>query len=157
MTQNSSPAANGYTLHRASLRDLRAIHRLERQTFTNDAYTYFDLLILFLGPGMVNLKLVDSAGRLVGFVAGGQLLGRGRTWIMTIGIHPEHQGRGLGRWLLAECEAQLTDPLLYLTVRVSNERAIHLYRKTGYRQMGVKQRYYMDGESGLEMRKERDL
>ncbi|MFC1961105.1 GNAT family N-acetyltransferase [Chloroflexota bacterium] len=157
MTQSSRTERNSYDLQRASWRDLRAVHRLERQAFTTDAYNYFDLFLLCFWPGMVALKMADAAGQLVGFVAGGQLLGQGRTWIMTIGVHPEHQGRGLGQRLLLACEAQLTDPQIYLTVRVSNERAIYLYRKNGYRQVRIKDRYYKNGESGIEMRKERAL
>ncbi len=139
----------------AGLRDLRAIYHLERLVFPLDSYTYTDLLFLLLVPGMVNLKLTDADGALIGFVSGGRILGMGRTWIMTIGVHPDHQRRGLGRMLLDRCEALLPDPEVYLTVRESNQRAMRIYQKAGYRLVRLKPGYYPGGEAGLEMCKTR--
>lgn len=147
--------ADGYRLAFASPRDLRAIHRLEQIIFPGEAYGYFDLLMLLLVPGMINLKIIAPDGGLVGFVSGGRLFRIGRTWIMTIGVHPAHQGRGLGRWLLAACESLLPDRTIYLTVRADNFRALALYRRNGYREVGVKPGYYPGGQPGIEMRKDR--
>ena len=147
-------AEDDYRIVPAALWDLPAIQRLERVIFPHDAYTRFDLLLLFLNPHMVNLKMLTPDGGLVGFASGGRLLGLGKTWIMTIGIHPDHQRRGLGRRLLAMCEARVRERPIYLTVRASNDRALALYRRNGYRQVRVKYRYYVDGETGLEMRKD---
>ncbi len=132
-----------------------ALRRLERLIFPGDAYSYLELLALLVWPGMTNLKVVDGGGRLVGFFSGGPFPGGGRTWIMTIGIHPDHQRRGLAWRLLAEGEARLTTPTIYLTVRASNERAHALYVRNGYQQVRVKTRYYPDGEDGIEMVKSR--
>ena len=52
----------GYTLRRATLRDLRALYRLERLIFPRDAYPYFDLALLFLTPGVINLKIAAPDG-----------------------------------------------------------------------------------------------
>ncbi len=149
------PEADGYRLAFASLFDLRAIHRLEQVLFPGDAYGYLDLLMLLIAPGMVNLKVVAPDGALIGFVSGGRLFRLGRTWIMTIGIHPAHQGRGLGRRLLAACESLLPDRTIYLTVRADNTRALTLYRLNGYREVGLKPGYYGNGQPGIEMRKDR--
>jgi ribosomal-protein-alanine N-acetyltransferase len=40
-----------------------------------------------------------------------------------------------------------------LTVRMSNEPAISLYEKEGYRSVDIWKRYYNDGEDGLVMEK----
>jgi len=149
------PEADGYRLAFASPFDLRAIHRLERIVFPGEAYGYLDLLMLLLAPGMVNLKIVAPDSTLVGFVSGGRLFRVGRTWIMTIGVHPAHQRRGLGRWLLEACESLLPDRTIYLTVRTDNHRAITLYRLNGYREVGIKPGYYGNGQPGIEMRKDR--
>ena len=144
-----------YRLVRASWRDVFALNRLEKAVFPADAYGYFELLTLLLWPRMVNLKVVGEGGALAGFAAGGQFPVGGKQWIMTIGIHPDHQRQGLAWRLPAEVEARLPAPTVYLTVRRSNDRAHQLYLRNGYRDVQIKPRYYPDGETGIEMRKDR--
>lgn len=144
----------GYAIRRAALWDIPAIYRLERMIFTQDSYSYLDLFLLMIA-GMTNLKLTGPDGALVGFVSGGRLFWLGRAWIMTIGIHPQHQRLGLGRALLEACEARLSDREIYLTVRESNQRAMRIYEVAGYRAVLVKPAYYPGGEAGIEMRKVR--
>lgn len=147
-------AKDGYSIHRATWRDLRAIHRLEHAVFSLDAYPYFDLLVLMLLPGIVRLKLLDAGGALVGFAAGGRLPGDRRIWIITLAVDAAHRRQGLGRRLLAACEDALAASAYYLTVRQSNLPAIRLYERCGYEQVRVKRRYYRGGEDGIEMRKD---
>ena len=40
-----------------------------------------------------------------------------------------------------------------LTVRISNDAAISLYKKEGYRTVDIWKKYYNDGEDGLVMEK----
>lgn len=145
------PTSLGYRLARATLRDLRAIHRLERDIFPFDAYTYADLAILFLFPGIRNLKAVAPDGALAGFVSAGPGRARRRGWIITLGVAPEHQRKGLGRWLLHEAEQRLGRPEMRLTVRASNAPAITLYKRAGYAVVERKPGYYRNGETGLVM------
>jgi ribosomal-protein-alanine N-acetyltransferase len=145
------PAALGYRLERATLRDVRAIHRLEQVIFPFDAYTYADLVILFLFPGMKNLKVVAPDGSLAGFVSAGPARVRRRGWIITLGVAPEHQRKGIGRWLLSEAEQRMGKPEMRLTVRASNTPAITLYERAGYVVIERKAGYYRNGETGLVM------
>ncbi len=75
--------------------------------------------------------------------------------IATIGVKPEWQGRGIGtllmiaaiKWALAKGASSIT-----LEVRPSNERAIKLYEKLGFRVVGRRENYYKpDGEDALLM------
>lgn len=147
----AAPAALGYRLAHATLLDLRAIYRLEQVIFPYDAYTYLDLLLLFLWPGTRNLKIVAPDGSLAGFVSAGPGLARRRGWIITLGVAPEHQRRGLGRWLLAAAEQRLGRPEMRLTVRISNAPAIALYHQMGYSVVERRPGYYRNGETGLVM------
>lgn len=148
------PRAQGYTLRRATLRDIRAVYRLERVIFPRDAYPYLDLSALFLLPGIINLKAVTPDGALAGFVSGVRArVHRNRSWIITIGVSPAHQRRGLGALLLGTMEHRLKRPCTRLTVREGNFPAIHLYEKTGYVIVEHKYGYYHDGETGLIMEK----
>ena len=63
------------------------------------------------------------------------------------------RGSGIGQALLRACEAKLKFPTVKLTVRISNQRAISLYEKEGYRTVDIWTKYYNDGEDGLVMEK----
>jgi len=150
------PAAQGYTLRRASLLDLRRIYRLERVIFPRDAYPYPDLALLLLLPIVLNMKIVAPDGTLAGFVSATRVPTRRVSWIVTIGVAPAHQRRGLGAWLLASTERRTGKPIIRLTVREGNHPAIRLYRRSGYTTVNRKIGYYRDGETGLVMEKRID-
>ena len=143
----------GYALRRATLLDLRAVHQLERVIFPYDAYPYFDLALLLLTPGVINLKIAAPDGSLAAFVCVTRGLARDRAWIVTLGVSPSHQGRGLGAALMARAEARIGRPCVRLTVRESNQPAIRLYQRIGYAVIERRPGYYRDGEAGLVMEK----
>lgn len=80
--------------------------------------------------------------------------GFGGMWVLydeahvtTIGVAPEHRGKGLGELLLIQLfdEARRHNAeWVTLEVRVSNGSAQSLYRKYGFTQQGVRKRYYSD-------------
>ena len=64
--------------------------------------------------------------------------------------------KGVGRALLAALEAEAGAAgleTMRLEVRADNARAIALYRKAGYREIGRYETYYEDGESALRFEK----
>lgn len=64
--------------------------------------------------------------------------------IHTIGVHPDYQGRGVGRRLL-EGLLRHADELratVFLEVRTDNDVAIALYRRNGFEQVGLRRNYY---------------
>ncbi|NDJ77961.1 MAG: GNAT family N-acetyltransferase [Chloroflexi bacterium] len=144
---------DGYAIRRATLFDLRAVYRLERVIFPRDAYPYLDLALLFLTPRVINRKIVAPDGALVGFVCAVLGARQDRGWIVTIGIDPAHQRRGLGQALLAHAEERIGRTHIRLTVREGNHPAIRLYARTGYTTIERKIGYYRDGETGLVMEK----
>jgi ribosomal-protein-alanine N-acetyltransferase len=153
-TSRSELQQRGFALRRATLFDIRAVHRLERVIFPRDAYSYLDLALVFLVPGIINLKIVDPDGQLAGFVSGIRAqFTRDRSWIITIGVALAHQRRGLGSWLLVAAEARLKRPCVRLTVREGNLPAVRMYERAGYRVVERKRGYYRDGEAGLIMEK----
>jgi ribosomal-protein-alanine N-acetyltransferase len=86
-------------------------------------------------------------------VAGDPRPSEGASWIATIGVDPRYQRRGIGRALLRAAEERSKLPRMKLTVRMSNQGAIALYEKEGYRSVDIWRRYYNDGEDGLVMEK----
>lgn len=142
-----------YHIVPATGRDLWAVRRLERAAFGRDAYPWYEILGLLTMPGLVRLKAVDGRGELVGFVAGDPQMADRVGWVITIAVDAAHRRRGVGRRLLAACEAALAMPVVRLTVRVSNVGAIALYERCGYVHRSRWPGYYRDGEDGLVMEK----
>ena len=136
----------------ASIRDLGALRRLEHVCFEKDAWPLLDLIAVLTWPDVIRLKAVEN-GELIGFVAGDPRNSDGVSWVATIGVDPRYQRRGIGRALLRACEEKARLPRMKLTVRLSNEPAISLYEKEGYRSVDIWKRYYNDGEDGLVMEK----
>jgi ribosomal-protein-alanine N-acetyltransferase len=136
----------------ASIRDLGALRRLEQACFEKDAWPLLDLIAVLTWPDVIRLKAVEN-GELIGFVAGDPRPSEGASWVATIGVDPRYQRRGIGRALLRACEEKTRLARIKLTVRMSNEPAISLYEKEGYRSVDIWKRYYNDGEDGLIMEK----
>ena len=69
--------------------------------------------------------------------------------LLTIGVRPDLQGRGLGRAMLAEV-LRLIDAenrvCCQLEVRESNTRAIRLYETSGFVRVGLRKNYYRTAE-----------
>jgi ribosomal-protein-alanine N-acetyltransferase len=144
-----------FEVHPATWRDFPGVWALERACFGRDAWGPLEIGYSLLA-GTVRLKVVAD-DRIVGFAVGEAHRREGEGWIATLGIHPEYQRRGLGKDLLARTEARLSQPVLKLTVRVSNAPAIALYRQAGYAPVDRLARYYAGGEDGLVMEKRRNI
>jgi [ribosomal protein S18]-alanine N-acetyltransferase len=69
--------------------------------------------------------------------------------VTTIAVHPDHRRRGLGEYMLAslvEIAYDINAKWVTLEVRVTNYNAQNLYRKYGFREAGVRHRYYSDNQ-----------
>jgi ribosomal-protein-alanine N-acetyltransferase len=65
--------------------------------------------------------------------------------LLNISVAKPHQGRGLGRMLLAHMIAKAKGygaNNMFLEVRLSNKNAITLYEKMGFNEMAVRRNYY---------------
>lgn len=137
----------------ASILDLNALRKLEKISFDKDAWPLFDLVAVLTFPDVIRLKAVED-DQMVGFVAGDPRPRDGWGWIATIAVDPRYQRRGIGTALLKSCEIQLGVPRSRLTVRMSNQGAITLYEREGYKMIDVWKGYYNDGEDAIVMEKE---
>ncbi len=68
----------------------------------------------------------------------------GEAHIMNISVSPQFQRQGAGRKMLHHLieYARPRAEKLFLEVRPSNPGAIDLYRKTGFREIGIRKNYY---------------
>ena len=136
----------------ANILDLTALRKLEKESFDRDAWPMIDLIAVLTFSNVVRLKAVE-AGNMVGFIAGDPRPRDGWGWIATIAVDSNFRRRGIGTALLHACESQLGVPRSRLTVRTSNQGAINLYEKEGYRTIDVWKAYYSDGEDAIVMEK----
>lgn len=68
--------------------------------------------------------------------------------LLNVAVAPEWQGQGLGRFLLNQsvaCARGLGMESMLLEVRPSNERALELYQRYGFEQIGRRKGYYPAG------------
>lgn len=93
---------------------------------------------------------------------GDVVVGFGGIWLVvdeahltTIAVHPDHQGKGLGKLLLKVLLEEAVDKGMVcatLEVRANNDKAIHLYESFGFRKCGIRKKYYpVDGQDALVM------
>lgn len=139
---------------RAGWHDLNDLRKLEEICFADDAWPLWDLVAVLTLPKVIRLKNMQD-GKMVGFIAGDPHPRENIGWIATLGVLPEYRKLGIATILLQACEKQLGFPRIRLSVRRSNEAAIHLYRKFGYELVDTWRGYYHSGEDALVMEKRR--
>jgi [ribosomal protein S18]-alanine N-acetyltransferase len=130
--------------------DLPRVIAIERRAFPTPWSLAMFVLELSKSSGVCLAALHD--GRLVGYL----ICSRYDTvWhVMNVAVEVERQHRGVASALLAELYARVGDEQARFTleVRRSNDVAIHLYEREGFRAAGLRRRYYQDnGEDALVM------
>lgn len=136
----------------AGWRDALAVYSLEKVCFPQDAWPVFDVVAALTVPGIVRLK-AQIANALVGFAMADIKPFQDIAWISTIGVDPAYRNVGIGAALLDQCEMKANTERIRLCVRPSNQIAIGLYKKHGYRSIGNWPEYYKGGEDALVMEK----
>ncbi len=86
----------------------------------------------------------------------GSIIGFAGLWLMvdeahitTIAMHPDFRRKGLGEFMLVnliDIAYNIGANWVTLEVRVSNHTAQNLYRKYGFREKGLRQKYYSDNQ-----------
>jgi ribosomal-protein-alanine N-acetyltransferase len=137
-------------IRRLSYADLPQVIAIERRSFPTPWSLAMFVLELSKPSGVCLAALME--GRLVGYLVCSRY---DKVWhIMNIAVDPDLRRRGLATAMLERLfsrtggdEAQYT-----LEVRHSNDGAIELYRRFGFRAAGLRRRYYQDnGEDALIM------
>jgi len=130
--------------------DLPRVIAIERRAFPTPWSLAMFVLELSKASGICLAAV--NAGRLVGYL----ICSRYDTvWhVMNVAVDVDHQRRGIASALLAELYERVDDEHARFTleVRRSNNIAIHLYERDGFRAAGIRKRYYQDnGEDAVVM------
>jgi ribosomal-protein-alanine N-acetyltransferase len=130
--------------------DLPRVIAIERRAFPTPWSLAMFVLELSKSSGVCLAAVHD--GRLVGYL----ICSRYDTvWhVMNVAVDVDHQHNGVASALLADLYERVGDARARFTleVRRSNQVAIHLYEREGFRAAGLRRRYYQDnGEDALVM------
>ena len=149
---NTGAPGSRFKIEAASWRDLNALRHLEEVCFLQDAWPLWDLIGVLTMPNVVRLKAVVG-GEMVGFIAGDVHRSENLAWIVTLGVLPTYRQQGIGSALIKAGESHLGVATIRLSVRISNQAAVRLYERMGYRRIGEWPGYYANGEDALVMEK----
>jgi ribosomal-protein-alanine N-acetyltransferase len=142
-------------VRKLSYPDLPQVISIERRVFPTPWSLAMFVLELSKQSGICLAATVRGAGeeqRLVGYL----ICSRYDTvWhVMNVAVDSDRQRMGIASALLAELYRRVDDRRARFTleVRRSNDVAIHLYEREGFRAAGTRRRYYQDnGEDALVM------
>ena len=135
-----------------NVEDSGSMHGLELVVFPDDPWSREQLAE----------ELSHPASRYIGAFADGRLIGAGGIKgvfdadLMTVGVLPDHRGRGIGTMLveaLIEHCREVGIERIFLEVRESNAAAVGLYEHLGFHEIGRVRDYYRNPtEAALTMR-----
>jgi ribosomal-protein-alanine N-acetyltransferase len=134
--------------------DLPRVIAIERRVFPTPWSLAMFVLELSKQSGICLAAMLDSerGRRLVGYLICSRYE---QVWhVMNVAVDVERQRAGVASALLAELYARVDDERARFTleVRRSNDAAIRLYEREGFRAAGMRRRYYQDnGEDALVM------
>lgn len=145
-----------YEIRALTIEQLAQVLALNIRCFRNgDNYTKHTFNYLLNEPRTLSYRIVTPNDDLVAF-AFVMLNENNAAHLTTIGVAPEHRGRGLAKRLLAHIENALRAKeisTIMLEVRVANTIAQDLYRKLGYTVVQRITKYYNNGEDCFLMMK----
>lgn len=130
--------------------DLPQVIAIERRAFPTPWSLAMFVLELSKPAGMCLTASID--GEMVGYL----ICSRYDTvWhVMNVAVDPAHRQQGVASRMLGELYFRVDDDgaRFTLEVRRSNDTAIRLYEREGFRAAGLRRRYYQDnGEDALIM------
>ncbi len=142
-------------VRRLSYQDLPQVIAIERRVFPTPWSLAMFVLELSKQSSICLAATVcaeDEQELLVGYLI---CSGYDTVWhVMNVAVDLDYQRKGLASALLAELYERAGDRRARFTleVRRSNDVAIHLYEREGFRAAGMRRRYYQDnGEDALVM------
>lgn len=128
-------------LRNINKKDITQLHHIEEKTqFSPWSEETFKKCMGEGYPGWV----IEKENRVIGFVMFSVKVGE--CHILNIGVLPECQHQGYGKQLLGHAldEAKkLGAGIAYLEVRKLNSKAIAMYKKFGFTQIGERKNYYV--------------
>lgn len=145
------------TIETASNRQLDRLYQIEKECFSEEAFSKQQIANLLMDYNTISLIAVEK-GNIIGFIIGAIYSERNAAngHVLTIDVSPQHQRKGVGSKLLQELEkilAQRNIKTCRLEVKENNIKALGLYEKAGYQRIGRLKNYYGNAD-GLYLQKD---
>jgi len=118
---------------------------IELEALCFDYHWTEEQFLLGLEAGAFKVIGVRRGGILAGYMAFSLIADEME--ILNLAVHPDFRRQGMGEALLArsfEICRQSGIAKSFLDVKVSNDPALALYRKFGYKKIGIRKKYYPD-------------
>lgn len=128
--------------HYIVVRNTQLMTRAARMERVEPPRRSFPLSLL---PGKQHAPLSPDTASIIGFA--GLWLMVDDSHVTTIAVHPDYRGKGIGELMLSALVGisyEIGARMVTLEVRVSNAVAQNLYRKYGFKEEGIRRRYYSD-------------
>lgn len=131
--------------------DLERVTALEKEAFTQP-WSANTLASELLENCFSYCSVIEQEGRVSGFAIYWRIAEEGH--LIRIAIDAPLRGRGLGRqylaWLIRDMKRNQVENI-YLEVRQSNYPALRMYEHAGFQNVGVRKKYYVNGEDAVLM------
>ena len=146
----TAPPAAAIEVRRLTYADLPQVVAIERRSFSTPWSLAMFVLELSKPSGICLAAVVEQ--ELVGYLVCSRY---DLVWhVMNVSVDPDRRRRGIASALLGALFERVGDPggQFTLEVRRSNQGAIELYERLGFKSAGVRRRYYADnGEDAIVM------
>lgn len=148
-----------FKIREAMQLDLPTLVGMEKKLFSDSPWSMGQFKEEFKGVPKTRYFLVaiDGENQIVGY-AGVLVVAPGvEADVLTVGVLPEHQKKGIATSFMAELEKWAKEkgaPAMMLEVAIENAPAIALYEKLGYTNISTRRDYYGPALDAFVMRKE---
>jgi ribosomal-protein-alanine N-acetyltransferase len=142
------------TYREANAFDLPVFVSLDKELFPYSPWSSSQYKEEFSSPTRHFVVALDEQQNIIGY-AGVFAPGAVEADILTIGVVPEHRGRGVARALMAlisHWAKTKGSTAMMLEVKVDNTEAIGLYESLGYLKLNTRKDYFGVGLDALVMR-----
>ena len=144
------------TYREANAFDLPVFVSLDKELFPYSPWSASQYKEEFSAPTRHFVVAVDESQDIIGY-AGVFAPGQAEADILTVGVVPEHRGKGIAKALMvlitewAKAQGSIA---MMLEVKIDNPEAIGLYESLGYSKLNVRKDYFGAGLDAQVMRLE---
>ncbi|CAN2179997.1 RimI Acetyltransferases [Candidatus Nanopelagicaceae bacterium] len=144
------------TYREANAFDLPVFVSLDKELFPYSPWSASQYKEEFSSPTRHFVVAVDETKEIIGY-AGVFAPGQAEADILTVGVVPQHRGKGVAKALMAlitEWAKGQGSIAMMLEVKIDNPEAIGLYESLGYAKLNVRKDYFGAGLDAQVMRLE---